>query len=69
VKDWFGLEIHDVNNDLCVELEVGVAYVELEPARSLTVCLTLVTKFGDAFKGSGVEALVCSIKQVNHSSG
>ena len=62
MKDWFGLEIYNVNDDLCVELEVGVVYIELESARSLAVCLILVTKFGDAFKGSGVEALVCSIK-------
>jgi hypothetical protein len=69
VKDWFGLEIYNINNNLCVELEVDIAYIELEPARSLAVCLILVTKFGDIFKGNGVEALVCSIKQINYSSG
>ena len=68
IEDWLALEIYNINNNLCIELEVNISDVELEPARGFAVNLALVAKLRDIFDNTGVKFLICSVQEVNQAT-
>ena len=64
IEDWFTIKIHDINNNISVELIV-IFKGKLESVRSLDIYLALIAVFHQIFNSSLFNFIACSLQDSN----